>query len=150
MSAVLPFFLVLGKSLGIPIEIQGSLTAGIMVTTLIAKPLIAMVADTFSALRKTIFIFTVVLSGLSFSSIYFIPSVGTSPDFSSAVVVPKVLNMTNGFPNDFSYGFTYAEVQNSLGLPSFTVDNLSLSDALVLVPTNGEQKYAHYKKHKIK
>ena len=91
MVPVLPFFIVLGVNLGVPIAIQGALGAVIMFTTVIAKPLLSLLADAFQDLRKIIFVGAVMLSGLSFSSIYFIPAFGVKHYYNVCLLIFKLI-----------------------------------------------------------
>ena len=121
--SIMPFIVVMGINLGVPIAVQGLVGSIMMVVTFVVKPLVSMLADTFPDWRKTIFLGLITLCGLSLGCIVLIPPFGVKPNFGSAAVVPK--NQTLGNPFDFSY-------LNS-------GSNLSMAESLLWVPGNGEE-----------
>ena len=132
---MLPFFIVLGVNLGVPIALQGALGAVIMLATVIAKPLLSLLADAFPDWRKIIFVGTVMLSGLSFGSIIFIPGFGVQPNFSGVLVVPRDLspNVSASLPDQI---VANSSMEGPGSPDNFSLNNLSHS--FVLVPSNGE------------
>ncbi|KAF2367427.1 Major facilitator superfamily associated domain [Trinorchestia longiramus] len=72
LAPVLPFLMVVGLQLGVPVSVQGAVTALTLLTVVVFKPLIAAAADSFPALRKPIFITLLVLMTVFYSAIYFI------------------------------------------------------------------------------
>ncbi|XP_068232941.1 uncharacterized protein [Palaemon carinicauda] len=74
MAPILPFILVLAVQLGIPLPLQGTLTAFSLLFTIVGKPLIAGLADAFPSYRKVIFLAILSIMVISFSAIKFIPA----------------------------------------------------------------------------
>ncbi|KAA0190052.1 hypothetical protein HAZT_HAZT004704 [Hyalella azteca] len=64
MVPVLPFSMVLGLGLGVPIILQGLMAAVVLVGTVIAKPILSLIADTFPRSRRIIFIASILMCGL--------------------------------------------------------------------------------------
>ncbi|KAK4304392.1 hypothetical protein Pmani_023661 [Petrolisthes manimaculis] len=73
ISPIIPFLLVLGMQMGIPVEVSSGLHAVFLLSVVLVKPIFAMTADAFPSYRRLIFILTLVLMTLSHCSIYFIP-----------------------------------------------------------------------------
>ncbi|XP_064098344.1 uncharacterized protein LOC135209591 [Macrobrachium nipponense] len=73
IAPILAFVLVLALQLGIPLPLQGTLTALCLLFTIVAKPLIAGLADAFPSYRKVLFLAVLGIMVTSFSAIKFIP-----------------------------------------------------------------------------
>ncbi|XP_045600649.2 major facilitator superfamily domain-containing protein 6 [Procambarus clarkii] len=73
MSPIIPFLIVVGTQLGIPVSVTGSLSAIALMLVVLTKPIIATIADAFPARRRAIFLLTLVCMVASFSSLSFIP-----------------------------------------------------------------------------
>ncbi|KAK7072592.1 hypothetical protein SK128_014202 [Halocaridina rubra] len=74
MAPVLPFIIVVAIQLGIPVPLQGSLSAFALLFTIAGKPLVSALADMFPSYRKVLFLSTISVMVAAFSSISFIPS----------------------------------------------------------------------------
>ncbi|XP_063840861.1 major facilitator superfamily domain-containing protein 6-like isoform X1 [Scylla paramamosain] len=72
MSPIFPFLMVVALQLGIHVSTMGTLMAVSMLSVLMMKPIIAAIADIFPSYRRSIFIMTLVLMVVSFSSINFV------------------------------------------------------------------------------
>ena len=81
--------MVLMLQLGIPISVQGVVGAVVLVATVVTKPLVSALADTFSTARRGIFVFSVLLTCLSLTCMAFIPQFGKSPLYPTAWLVGK-------------------------------------------------------------
>ncbi|XP_069173392.1 major facilitator superfamily domain-containing protein 6-like [Procambarus clarkii] len=73
VSPVLPFLMVVGIQLGIPVSVTGSLSGIALMLVVLMKPVIATIADAFPARRRAIFLLTLVCMVACYSSISFIP-----------------------------------------------------------------------------
>ncbi|XP_018027185.1 uncharacterized protein LOC108682520 [Hyalella azteca] len=95
MVPVLPFSMVLGLGLGVPIILQGLMAAVVLVGTVIAKPILSLIADTFPRSRRIIFIASILMCGLSLGCVCFVPSFGLEPSFDKAWLLPANYNITD-------------------------------------------------------
>lgn len=74
MGPILPQLSVLGKQLGIPSIVMGTVTGILPILFLVAKPIFGYIVDRFRPHRKSIFIALVTSMGLFYAFIYFVPS----------------------------------------------------------------------------
>ncbi|KAF2356592.1 Major facilitator superfamily associated domain [Trinorchestia longiramus] len=95
MVPVLPFSMVLGLGLGVPIALQGIMAATVLVGTVIAKPLLSLVADAFPWSRRIIFIASILLCGLSLGCICFVPAFAPQPSYPEAWLLRKNVNLSD-------------------------------------------------------
>ncbi|KAG0714091.1 Major facilitator superfamily domain-containing protein 6 [Chionoecetes opilio] len=72
MSPIIPFLAVVALQLGIPVAVIGSMVAASMLMVVVMKPFLAVLADTFPSYRRTIFLMTLVVMVVSFSSLNFV------------------------------------------------------------------------------
>ncbi|XP_045128333.1 uncharacterized protein LOC123514512 isoform X2 [Portunus trituberculatus] len=86
MSPIYPFLLVVALQLGIPVSTMGTLVAVSMLSVILMKPIIAAIADVFPSYRRSIFIITLVLMVVSFSSINFVGPMQGIPRVQGQVV----------------------------------------------------------------
>ncbi|XP_032675202.1 major facilitator superfamily domain-containing protein 6 [Odontomachus brunneus] len=73
MGPILPFLPVYGKQLGISPLVMGSITAGLPILFLIAKPAFGFVVDYFRTWRKLIFIILLAVTSSCYVLMYFLP-----------------------------------------------------------------------------
>ncbi|XP_064082549.1 uncharacterized protein LOC135198669 [Macrobrachium nipponense] len=90
MAPILPFIIVVAAQLGIPVSIQGTLSAIILLMTVLGKPFIAALADTFPKYRKGIFLVTLTLMVCCYTSVWFIPPMRETPVLSGQLVRASV------------------------------------------------------------
>ncbi|XP_047470504.1 uncharacterized protein LOC125026246 [Penaeus chinensis] len=79
MSPVLPFLMVVALQLGIPVSVQGTMSATSLLLTVLGKPLIAALADCFPSFRKAIFLVVITIMVMSYSCVRFIPPMKDPP-----------------------------------------------------------------------
>ncbi|KAK7084222.1 hypothetical protein SK128_016343, partial [Halocaridina rubra] len=91
MSPILPFLVVVALDLGIPVALQGTLGATCLLTTVVAKPIIAALADTFPKYRKAIFLSMLTAMVGAYCSIWFIPAMRGLPLLKGQLVRPVVM-----------------------------------------------------------
>ena len=95
MAPILPFLFVLSLQLGVSIAIQGIVGAVVMVATVVFKPIVSGLADTFPKSRRAIFVGTVILTCISLCSIAFIPAMAVAPEYSKVWIVNNYENLTS-------------------------------------------------------
>lgn len=91
----MPFFMVIGVGLGVPIALQGLVGATVLVGTVFAKPMLSLLADSFPEWRKGIFVAAVLLCGLALGSICFVPTFGRVPYYPRAWLISKSANLSS-------------------------------------------------------
>ncbi|KAF2358198.1 Major facilitator superfamily associated domain [Trinorchestia longiramus] len=91
MAPILPFLLVLSLQLGASVMLMGTVGAMVLVPTILLKPFISTVADAFPAIRKMLFVGTVLLTCLTVVGIGFIPPFVPAPNFNQSWVLPESL-----------------------------------------------------------
>ena len=89
MAPILPFFIVLGVGRGVPIALMGLMSSVVLITTVFAKPLLSMLADSFPSYRKMIFVGAVLTCGLAIGCICFVPIIGKRAIFPTSWIVHK-------------------------------------------------------------
>ena len=123
---ILPFFIVLGVDLGIPITVQATVGSIISIITLLSKPPVSLFVDAFPNLRKLVFVAVIFLCGLSFSSMYFIKPFGKKPHFDNAVILPK-------YQNSASVNSSVESFKDNI-----TTEYLRFDQVLLLLQNDGE------------
>ncbi|XP_071536911.1 uncharacterized protein [Panulirus ornatus] len=73
MSPILPFLIVVGLQLGIPVSVMGTLLGVSLLLVVLMKPIIATLADAFPAYRRAIFLMTLFITTVAYSSLDFVP-----------------------------------------------------------------------------
>ncbi|KAA0194379.1 hypothetical protein HAZT_HAZT001866, partial [Hyalella azteca] len=97
---VLPFLMVVGQQLGVPLSVQGAVTGITLLMVVFIKPLIAAAADSFPSFRKFIFILLLVFMTIFYSSIYFIKPFKAPDEKSYDVSFVSVFRLPEEFPRD--------------------------------------------------
>lgn len=77
----MPYLTVYGKELGISEVIMGSITAGVPITFLLAKPAFGYLVDYFCEKRKYIFMGLILSMSLFYLGLYFIPPVNIEMEY---------------------------------------------------------------------
>ncbi|KAG7177745.1 uncharacterized protein LOC121863032 isoform X2 [Homarus americanus] len=88
MSPILPFLIVVGVQLGIPVSVTGTLSSISLLLIVFMKPLVAAMADSFPAHRRAIFLLTLTLMVTCYSSLVFIPPMKEVPKVKGQLVRP--------------------------------------------------------------
>lgn len=73
MGPILPFLPVYGKQLGVSPLVMGSITAGLPILFLIAKPVFGFIVDYFRTWRKLIFMALLAVTSSCYILMYFLP-----------------------------------------------------------------------------
>lgn len=96
VSPILPFVVVVGQHLGIPVSVMGIVMAVYYVMVVLMKPVVAALADTYPSYRRLIFLANLGVMVISFSSIYFVPPLKGLPRVQGRLVQPQ--NMSGPSP----------------------------------------------------
>ncbi|XP_045598903.2 major facilitator superfamily domain-containing protein 6-B isoform X2 [Procambarus clarkii] len=73
VAPILPFLIVVGIQLGIPVSLTGTLAAISLLLVVFMKPVIATLADVFPTHRRLIFLLTLIIMVTCYSCLIFIP-----------------------------------------------------------------------------
>ena len=141
-APVLPFLMVFGIQLGVPVQELGILYALMRISIVLIKPLLATAADAFPAFRKAIFLSLLALMTTCFTAIYFIESIEDSnTTFIPTNVTDSILNLTNDIHSTAVYSqedkvaligmFAKNEISNADILRTHTEKNMSEDSAKI-------------------
>ncbi|XP_076033990.1 major facilitator superfamily domain-containing protein 6-like [Oratosquilla oratoria] len=86
MAPVLPFLMVLALQLGIPMSVQGTLSALSLIATVLCKPVVSALADKYPRARKAIFVWMMIITVVSYGSVYSFPRIIDAPSFLGRVL----------------------------------------------------------------
>lgn len=86
MASAPPFVMVVARQVGVPLGVQGVVSAVVTATAVLVRPLIAALADTFPARRKIIFLALIGLMIAAYNPIGFLPPLQPPPHLSGRLV----------------------------------------------------------------
>lgn len=89
MATIMPFLMVMTLQLGVSVSLMGTLGAAVLLATMLLKPPVSYLGDAFPRYRKGLFVATVLLTCLSFSSLSFVPPFTPSPYYQHSWLVRK-------------------------------------------------------------
>ncbi|XP_063586278.1 uncharacterized protein LOC134763645 [Penaeus indicus] len=84
-ASALPFMMVVARQLGIPVALQGTITAAIIACAVFAKPVISAAADHLPSLRKSIFLGLLTIMVTTLAPIGFLKPLYPVPVFRGAL-----------------------------------------------------------------
>ncbi|XP_042867904.1 uncharacterized protein LOC122250510 [Penaeus japonicus] len=84
-ASALPFMMVVARQLGIPVALQGTITAAIIAAAVLAKPVISAAADHLPSLRKSIFLGLLTIMVTTLGPIGFLKPLYPAPVFQGAL-----------------------------------------------------------------
>ncbi|KAK8720581.1 hypothetical protein OTU49_013223, partial [Cherax quadricarinatus] len=85
-SPIIPFLVVIGVQLGIPVSVMGTFSAVLLILVMLMKPVVATLADAFPSYRHTIFLLMLGLMVTCYSSLAFVPPLRAEPRVAGQLV----------------------------------------------------------------
>ncbi|KAK8406388.1 hypothetical protein O3P69_007225 [Scylla paramamosain] len=117
MASAPPFVMVVARQMGVPLGVQGVVSAVITAAAVVVRPFIAALADTFPARRKIIFLALISIMIAAYNPIGFLPPLQPSPHLSGQLISSSFLaidlNSNNSYTN--LHLLTPRQQQQSLG-----------------------------------
>jgi len=92
---VLPYLVLYGLQVGIPIDIMGTGLALVLLATVCLKPLVSFFADRFPKIRKGLFIINILITAISFGSMAFVDPFGVSASYDQVAIIQAVSGLLN-------------------------------------------------------